>query len=72
MPWTQTDLDTLDAAYKTGAEMVRLADGRTHQLRSIEEYRELRGMMVAEIGQAAGQTSSRLLRVGHASGIQTK
>lgn len=69
MAFVQADLDALDTAYKTGAAMVRLADGRTHQLRSITEYRALRALLLQEIGDAAGTQVTRLVRVGHASGV---
>lgn len=69
MAFVQADLDALDTAYKTGAVLVRLADGRTHQLRSVSEYERLRRVIQDGIDLAAGVTASRLVRVGHASGV---
>lgn len=69
MAFVQGDLDALDSAYKTGAVMVRLADGRTHQLRSVAEYERLRRLIQDAITLAAGEPVTRLVRVGHASGV---
>lgn len=67
MAFTQTDLDQLDAAYKVGAESARIQD-REYQLRSIDEYQRLRGMMLADIESAT--PVSRHLYVGHTSGVR--
>lgn len=69
MPWTQADVDALDAAYKSGAEQTTLADGRSVRLRSYEEYLALRRLMQDEIAGAAGVTVSKLVRVGLSRGL---
>lgn len=48
MAWTQADIDALDAAYKDGAGSVS-HDGKSISWRSIEEYKELREMMLAAL-----------------------
>jgi len=70
VPFVQGDLDALDAAYKSGAQMVRCADGRQHELRSIEEYQALRRLILNDINEAAGMTATRLVRVGFQSGVR--
>ncbi len=69
VPFVQADVDALDAAYKSGALVIRTADGRTHTLRTVDEYLRLRGLILAEIAEAAGMTVNRLVKVGHASGV---
>jgi len=70
MAWTQGDLDALDAAYKSGAETVRMADGRQVGYRSVDEYFALRRLMLADIADAAGATVIRFVKVGIASGVE--
>ena len=69
MPFVQADIDALDAAYKVGAIRVRLADGRETEFRSVAEYQELRRAMATDIALAVGTPASRLVRMGHSSGI---
>lgn len=70
MAFVQADIDALDSAYKSGAESVRLADGRTVAYRTIEEYLALRRHMQDEIAGAAGSTVTSLVKVGIASGVR--
>jgi len=70
MAFVQADVDALDAAYKSGAEGIRTADGRAVNYRTIEEYRALRAFMLEDIAIAAGGTAIQLVRVGIASGVE--
>lgn len=70
MPFVQADVDALDAAYKSGALIVRLADGRTVTYRTVPEYLRLRSAMLEDIADAAGMTVVRFVKVGHASGVE--
>jgi len=50
MPWTASDLDTINDAIATGARKVRFADGREVEYRSLADMRSIRD----EIAQAIG------------------
>jgi hypothetical protein len=58
MAWTQTDLDTLDAAYARGIRRVTFVDGQTVEFHSVADYQSLRRDMLAEIAAAAGTRKS--------------
>ena len=62
MPFTQTDLDTLDALYKQGAKRVRFQD-RDFELQSVDDYVKLRHLMHNDIAQAGGQQPVRQVRI---------
>ena len=49
MTWTETDLETLKDAIKTGALRVRYADGRDVTYRSLAEMREIYRMIAEEV-----------------------
>ncbi|XWN29947.1 MAG: hypothetical protein ROR55_20995 [Devosia sp.] len=49
MAWTQTDIDTLKNAMKTGAYKVKYADGREATYRTLEEMRSLLAEMKDEV-----------------------
>jgi hypothetical protein len=70
MAFTQADVDALDAAYKTGAQSTRLSDGRAVLLRSLDEYRDLRALMLADVAAAAATPARRHFYVGHTSGVE--
>ena len=42
MPWTNTDLATIDAAIATGASQVRFSDGKQVTYRSIDDLKKAR------------------------------
>lgn len=49
MPYTQTDLDGLDAAIKTGALTIEYADKKV-TYRSMSEMLQVRAAMLADLG----------------------
>lgn len=53
MAWTQTDIDDLDRAYRSGAQKVRFPDGRELTYRTVAEYQSLRATMLAEVSPSA-------------------
>jgi hypothetical protein len=58
--FSQTDLDALDAALRTGSTRVRYAD-REIQYRSLAELQQLRNIMRRELGQVSNGASRRTL-----------
>jgi hypothetical protein len=59
MPFTQTDIDALDAAYKQGARQIRSADGKTLEFHSVDDYIKLRNLMQND----ASSTSAPAVRM---------
>lgn len=53
MAFTQSDLDALDAAIKSGANRVRFTD-REVQYRSLDELIKARALAAAELAQSNG------------------
>lgn len=64
MPFTQADIDALDAAFKTGASSLRTADGKQVTYRSLEEYERLRARMAADVAPSSGSRVTRSVVVG--------
>lgn len=64
MPATQADLDTLNAAIRQGERLVRFADGRSVEYRSVAELIAARNDAAAEIARATPQP--RQTRLYHA------
>lgn len=58
MAWTQTDVDALKSALKSGTRLVRYAD-KTIEYRSLQEMRELLRMMEADVADTAGTRVTR-------------
>lgn len=58
MAFTQTDVDALDTAFKTGASSMRKADGSEITWRSVDEYFKLRALMVDGIASDAGSAAT--------------
>lgn len=54
MAWTQSDLDTLKAAYALGARKVRYADGREVEYRSLADMKAIMDDIAAELGAPKG------------------
>lgn len=52
MPATQSDIDALNAAIRHGERMVRFADGKTVEYRSIPELIRARDDAAAELARA--------------------
>lgn len=59
MAWTQTDLDTLDAAIVNGVRKVTFADGRSTEYQNVADMRLVRNDMKAELIAARGSTAPR-------------
>lgn len=57
MAFTQSDIDALKSALRSGLLEVRYADGRTVKYRSLSEMRELLGMMQADVAAASGASA---------------
>ena len=53
MAWTQSDLDAIDAAIKSGTTMVKY-DTKTVTYRSLDELIRIRGLMQKELGLTTG------------------
>jgi len=66
MAWTQTDLDTLDVAYKQGARRVRIGE-RDIEFHSVDDYIKLRNLISNELA-AQGPQPVRQVRVFTTSG----
>lgn len=63
MAFTQSDLDTLDKAYRGGAAETTFSDGRHVRWRSVKEYQELRAMMASDVALATNVTPAvRVIR----------
>lgn len=58
MAWTQTDIDSLDAAYKGGARKATTSDGKSVEFHSVEDYIRLRKLMLVEVAGASRTPSS--------------
>ena len=67
MPFTQTDLDNLDAGRKQGARRMRFQD-RDFEFDSVDDYIKLRALMQNDIDQQTGATAVRLVQVYTRSG----
>ncbi|HRQ59872.1 MAG TPA: hypothetical protein PLN31_20850 [Azoarcus taiwanensis] len=52
MPATQSDIDALNAAIRQGERMVRFADGKTVEYRSIPELIRARDDAASELARA--------------------
>lgn len=63
MAYTQSDLDALDAAFKSGASRVDLPGAGMVTYRSVAEYQNLRTMMQRDINAAAGVKPVRRIKI---------
>jgi hypothetical protein len=59
MPFTQSDLDALDTAFKTGTASVRYEDGSEVTWRSVDEYFRLRALIIDGIAAASSSPGVR-------------
>lgn len=62
MAWTQTDIDSIDSAIKSGVLEVRYAD-RTVVYRSMNELLQARQLAVVEVNKANGTMPTRQYRI---------
>ena len=67
MPFSQTDLDTLDAARKQGAKRIRFQD-RDFEFDTIDDYIKLRNLILNDIAQQSGPQQIRQVRIYTNSG----
>ncbi len=67
MPFTQSDLDALDAARKQGAKRIRFQD-RDFEFDSVDDYIKLRNLILNDIAQQNGPQPVRQVRVYTKSG----
>ncbi|MBU6167136.1 MAG: hypothetical protein KGQ52_13560 [Alphaproteobacteria bacterium] len=65
MPFTSTDLDSIDSAIASGVRRVTFADGRTTEYQDADAMRAARALIVSELSkqdQAAAGTPPRRMR----------
>ena len=67
MPFSQADLDTLDAARKQGAKRIRFQD-RDFEFDTVDDYIKLRNLILNDIAQQSGPQQVRQVRIYTKSG----
>ncbi len=67
MPFSQADLDALDAARKQGAKRIRFQD-RDFEFDTVDDYIKLRNLILNEIAQQSGPQQIRQVRIYTNSG----
>ena len=67
MPFTQADLDKLDAARAQGAKRVHVQD-RDVEFDTVDDYIKLRNLMMNDIAQQAGPQQVRRVEIYTRSG----
>ena len=67
MPFTQSDLDALDAARKQGAKRIRCQD-RDFEFDTVDDYIKLRNLILNDIAQQNGPQQIRQVRIYTNSG----
>jgi|GEM_PF-592354 len=67
MPFSQSDLDALDAARKQGAKRIRFQD-RDFEFDTIDDYIKLRNLILNDIAQQNGPQQVRQVRIYTDSG----
>ncbi len=67
MPFTQADLDALDAARKQGARRIRFQD-RDFEFDTVDDYIKLRNLILNDIAQQNGPQHIRQVRIYTNSG----
>lgn len=67
MPFSQADLDALDAARKQGAKRIRFQD-RDFEFDTIDDYIKLRNLILNDIAQQNGPQQVRQVRIYTKSG----
>ena len=66
MPVTQSDIDALNAAIRQGERMVRFADGKTVEYRSVAELKSARDDALQQLAAESGCTRPRITKLYHA------
>ncbi len=67
MPFSQADLDALDAARKQGAKRIRFQD-RDFEFDTVDDYIKLRNLILNDIAQQSGPQQVRQVRIYTNSG----
>jgi hypothetical protein len=67
VPFTQADLDALDAARKQGAKRIRFQD-RDFEFDTVDDYIKLRNLILNDIAQQSGPQQVRQVRIYTKSG----
>ena len=67
MPFSQADLDALDAARKQGAKRIRFQD-RDFEFDTVDDYIKLRNLILNDIAQQSGPQQIRQVRIYTNSG----
>ena len=67
MPFSQADLDALDAARKQGAKRIRFQD-RDFEFDTVDDYIKLRSLILNDIAQQSGPQQVRQVRIYTKSG----
>jgi hypothetical protein len=67
MPFSQADLDALDAARKQGAKRIRFQD-RDFEFDTVDDYIKLRNLILNDIAQQNGPQQVRQVRIYTDSG----
>ena len=67
MPFSQADLDALDAARKQGAKRIRFQD-RDFEFDTVDDYIKLRNLILSDIAQQNGPQQIRQVRIYTNSG----
>ncbi len=67
MPFSQADLDALDAARKQGAKRIRFQD-RDFEFDTVDDYIKLRNLILNDIAQQNGPQQVRQIRIYTNSG----
>jgi hypothetical protein len=67
MPFSQADLDALDAARKQGAKRIRFQD-RDFEFDTVDDYIKLRNLILNDIAQQNGPQQIRQVRIYTNSG----
>lgn len=61
MAFTSSDIEALDAAYRSGSRKVTTSDGKTVEFHSIQDYERLRALMQREANRSSRKPSSSLV-----------
>ncbi|MBP6031264.1 MAG: hypothetical protein KA533_07535 [Sphingobium sp.] len=59
MAWTQSDIDALDVAIRTGRKSLTFADGRKVENYELNQMLEMRKLAKAEVSAAVSQVNPR-------------
>ncbi len=68
MPFTQADLNALDAARKQGLRAIQFPDGRKAEFDSVSDYIALRNLILNDITAQTGPQPVRQVRIFSSNG----